>query len=136
MTRPDRQHRLGLWLRQDCIALTALLGMWGAHLAAASVGHAPADEAGGIRRRRIAAVAERIDPNTASIPSLRRLPMIGPGKARAIAAFRQAARAGGTAPAFRFRQDLLQVPGIGPETLRRAAQWLDLPTAGPTSTQS
>lgn len=67
---------------------------------------------------------ERIDPNTASEAQLRRLPGIGPSRARAIIELRKSGR-------FRVAEDLLPVPGIGEVILARVAPHLDL--AGPAS---
>ncbi|MCD6365606.1 MAG: ComEA family DNA-binding protein [Planctomycetes bacterium] len=59
---------------------------------------------------RTAAARQLINPNTASVASLRRLGGIGPAKARAIVDFRT--RHGGTP--FRSPADLRRVKGIGP----------------------
>lgn len=63
---------------------------------------------------------ERIDPNTAPEEELRRLPGIGPTRARAILEQRAVAK-------FRRRADLLRVSGIGAATLARLASHLALP---------
>lgn len=62
---------------------------------------------------------ERIDPNLASEAQLRRLPGIGPSRARAIIAAREEAR-------FRAAGDLLRVPGVGETILARIAPHLSL----------
>lgn len=68
----------------------------------------------------IAAATERIDPNTASVASLRRLPLIGVVKAEAVVAYRTA-----HAPnPFRQSEDLAEVHGIGPGLVQRAAPYL------------
>lgn len=67
---------------------------------------------------------ERLDPNAAPEEQLRRLPGIGPARARAIVEGRRQGR-------YRFPEDLLRVPGIGEATLARIAPHLEL--AGATS---
>lgn len=64
---------------------------------------------------RVAAVTEKINPNTAPVGSLRRLSGIGPVKAQAIADY---AAAHGPA-AFRRPEDLTAVSGIGPGLVER-----------------
>ena len=63
---------------------------------------------------------ERIDPNTASAASMRRLPRIGPVKARAIVAYRRSRGHG----AFRTARGLQRVGGIGPAIADRIAPYL------------
>lgn len=69
------------------------------------------------------APGEGVDPNRAPEEELRRLPGVGPSRARAIVEAR------GVAP-FRTPADLLRVSGIGPVTLERMEGHLDLPEAG------
>lgn len=64
---------------------------------------------------RIAAARERIDPNTASAASLRRLRGIGAVRALGIIEYRSTL----PAPAFRRAEDLQRVRGIGPGTLKQ-----------------
>jgi len=135
MSRTLRPVRLGpLLVRGDCLALAILVGGWSLFLAAASTGTARLGDPAGTDPGRMALVAEHIDPNTASVGSLRRLPMIGPVKAQAIVDFRRAARAAGRQKVFRWREDLTKVPGIGPETVERSAEYLALP-ARPASSR-
>ena len=71
---------------------------------------------------RIEDVAERIDPNTASSASLRRLPGIGPVLARAITQYRTQ-----HGPiAFTNPSDLAKISGIGPGTVNRIRSLLSL----------
>ena len=72
---------------------------------------------------RLATATERIDPNTASAASLRRLPGIGQVKAEAIVAYRTQH----PAPRFARADDLTAVGGIGPGTVRQIAPFLSLP---------
>lgn len=74
------------------------------------------------RARTPLAPGEGVDPNRAPEEELRRLPGIGPARARAIAEARKEA-------AFRSADDLLRVPGIGPVVLERLADHLALPEA-------
>jgi competence protein ComEA len=63
------------------------------------------------------AAGERIDPNTAPVEELRRLPRVGPALASAILAARRAGP-------FRRPGDLERVPGIGAATAGRLAPLL------------
>ena len=78
-----------------------------------------------VDRVRVAAAAGKINPNVASAASLRRLPGIGPKRAEAIADWR---RNHGPV-AFRFPEDLADVPGIGDGTVRSVRRYLALPGA-------
>ncbi len=80
------------------------------------------------RRRRASrplAPGERLDPNRVPEVELERLPGVGPSTARAIVAARED---GG---AFRWREDLLRVRGIGPATLAKIGPHLALGPAPP-----
>jgi len=68
------------------------------------------------------AAAEKIDPNTASEASLRRLYGIGPSLARRIVEYRR------RQPAQAFTQpgDLQNVPGIGPKTVAQNQEHLHI----------
>lgn len=66
---------------------------------------------------------ERLDPNAAPEEQLRRLPGVGPVRARAMVEARSAGR-------FRTPEDLLRVPGIGEATLARIAGHLALADPG------
>ena len=69
---------------------------------------------------------ERVNPNTAPVGSLIRLPGIGPTRARAIAAHRDAVRQRDRdGIAFRCSDDLQQIKGIGPKTTADIAGWLE-----------
>lgn len=72
---------------------------------------------------RAAAAEEKIDPNTASVASLRRLPGIGPIKAHAIVEYREKV-AGGNA--FGTLDELTAVRGIGPGIVRNIRPYVRL----------
>jgi DNA uptake protein ComE-like DNA-binding protein len=111
----------------DGVALAILLT-----LAAAGLGWAYADRTLGVADafdgspQRVADVREMIDPNTADVPSLRRLPDIGPVRARQILEYRAAAVARGQR-AFTCPEDLMNVKGIGPTILKRVREHLAIP---------
>jgi len=73
--------------------------------------------------QRLRAAEERIDPNTASVASMLRLRGIGPARAGAIVEYRNSR---GT-NAFEAADDLAEIRGIGPGTVRRIAGELSLP---------
>lgn len=67
----------------------------------------------------------RINPNSASVASLARLPGIGLTRARAIIALRDSLQdREGRTPVFRRAEDLAQVKGIGPATIDGIRPWL------------
>jgi len=67
----------------------------------------------------------RVNPNTAPVASLVRLPGIGLAKAAAIVAYRRSvARAGADHTAFEKPQDLQKVKGIGPKTVEKLREFL------------
>lgn len=115
MTDPPAQRYSLRWTRGNLAALL-LLGMVAAGLAAYHHVDRPLKTGRDVPvdAQRVAAAAERINPNTAPLASLLRLPGIGPGRARAIIAHRQAP---GREP-FRAAEDLAAVRGIGPSTVR------------------
>jgi len=116
------------WTGADRLGLTALAVAWAALLAwtwHARPSPPAADPAA------VESVRERIDPNTASAASLRRLRGIGPALAGAIVDHRRARAARGRGPAFRTVDDLDDVPGIGPKTLAPIRRFLAV-NAAPT----
>ena len=73
-----------------------------------------------------AQLASRINPNDAPPASLVRLSGIGPSRAAAIVAYRDAVRRqGADVPAFRDCNDLQNVKGIGPKTAEDICGWLE-----------
>jgi competence protein ComEA len=78
------------------------------------------------RRRAPLAPGERIDPNTAGVDELDRLPKVGPALAQRIVEWRQ------SHGAYRSMADLDAVPGVGPALLRDAGPHLALAPAPTT----
>ena len=121
MTCPARREGDVAGRRPDLLALLVLVA-----IAAGAAGASALDDRTWfpaqppLDPQRIDAATERIDPNTASVASLRRLPMIGVIKAEAVVAYRTA-----HAPRpFRRSGDLANVRGIGPGLVQRAAPYL------------
>ncbi len=70
-------------------------------------------------------LATRINPNTASVGSLTRLPGVGLTRAKAIVAYRDRIRQETTcSTVFACPGDLEHVDGIGPKTAAGLAGWL------------
>ena len=68
------------------------------------------------------ALADSVNPNTAPVESLVRLPGIGLVRATAIAAYRDRAHTGGVA--FETANDLQAIRGIGPKTVEKIEKYL------------
>jgi len=111
--------------RRTLAAMIALSLVAAVGLAIRRAGTTYAGEVIPVDRAGVDAASEKVDPNTATVASLRRLPGIGPVKARAIVAFRE----GETRP-YRNADDLCRVYGIGPGTVRRIAPFLSIPAEG------
>jgi competence ComEA-like helix-hairpin-helix protein len=112
------------WRRHDLVGLIALCAAAAAVLMPAALPQrTPFDPARPADPGRVALAAENIDPNTASAASLRRLPNIGPVKARAIVAYR---REHGPRP-FPSPNDLARVHGIGPGIVEAVRPYLPPP---------
>jgi hypothetical protein len=145
---PPPIQRLSLaWRRADQLGLIALLCVWvGVMIYAALdrtlwLGHDPAAPIPSAAK--VEQVREKIDPNSASMASLCRLPLIGPSRAALILQYRtqhapeptNAPNPGATQPGrvFEYAEDLLNVhghkaPGIGPGILARCRDFLALPS--------
>ncbi len=117
--KPHQPERYTFWNRSDRSALTVLLGVCGCGLIYLSATHTAAlDCPPTVNPDKVKLILEKIDPNTASLASLRRLSMIGPVKAEAIVAYRQAGHV------FTSAEDLQNVSGIGPATVKRIRKHL------------
>lgn len=67
----------------------------------------------------------RINPNTANVASLSRLPSIGIVTAEAIVSYREKVSSGDKVDiAFKSSSDLQNVKGIGPKTAEKIENWL------------
>ena len=97
-----------------CVAAIMALALDGERI---EIGRTPA-----VFPQRIAAVSQKINPNTATVASMRRLGGIGPKTAQAIVDYRQAHRD----EPFVTCDDLRRVKGIGPKTVQRLARQLTL----------
>ncbi len=124
MTRPNKQRYDFRWRRGDTTALLVLCVLAGALLAirARDRGLSIVDGIT-VREARAASVAEKIDPNTATAASIRRLPGLGTTLTEAIIRYRREH----DAPAFRNAEDLRKVRRIGPGTIRRIESFLQFP---------
>lgn len=112
------------WRRTHLPAmLVVILLTGGALVARAGSRTLPMDRRPPVISARVASAEERIDPNTASAASLRRLPGVGPVKARAIVEHRN----GADGRAFHTIDDLTAVHGIGPGIVRNVRQYVSLP---------
>ena len=123
------------WRRRDVLGLLVLASA-GAGVLATRANYRPVAEPPAVDAARVAGVHEvRIDPNTASAASLRRLPGIGRKRAYALVAWRQSPQASQPSRAgqvFRSAADLDRVPGLGPKLSAQLAQQLprsEQPTA-------
>lgn len=74
------------------------------------------------QRPALAVSPERINPNTAELGSLVRLPNIGKARATDVIAYREQFEPGQTA--FRTVHDLENIHGIGPKTVTVMQPWL------------
>ena len=89
----------------------------------AAAGHFDLGDRPAVDAPRVQAVAERVNPNSASPASLRRLPRIGPEHLRGILEYRQAHGP----ESFRDANDLTHIRGIGPLTLQAFRDYLEFP---------
>ncbi len=64
----------------------------------------------------------KINPNTATVASLVRLPNIGPKRAEAIVGYRETVDS--DSPTFGRSADMENIKGIGPKTSRKMQPWL------------
>jgi DNA uptake protein ComE-like DNA-binding protein len=130
MSRSVRPVVSLLWRRGDLVALLALLAVWAAQLSwQAADRNADLADPPVVEEKWVEAASERIDPNTASAASLRRLGQVGPARAEAIVQYRQAASRPGR-PAFVYLEDLQNVPRMDHNAVLRMESLISLPRRG------
>ena len=123
----NRNNSKVFWSKADCKALLVLLIIWCLILVYRfTIRGVEITSRLGRNYPRVGLVNEKIDPNTASVASLRRLPMIGPAKANQIVSYRQKHQ-GEKQPVFSCPEDLQKVRGIGPEIVKRISRYLRFP---------
>jgi type VI protein secretion system component VasK len=118
------------WRRGNLLAVAALCLLAGAALAWWSAGRSPAGDVLPVDQARAAAASQKVDPNTASVASLRRLPMLGPQRAADIVAYR--AGCSQSRP-FARAEDLAKVHGIGPGIVEQLRPYLEFAGAQASS---
>jgi len=107
------QARMGVWLR-GCV-LVGAVGLAAVLILAVNVYRAH-------QRPLLNAAVERINPNTASVASLVRLPGIGRARAMDIVYYRQHQPQDGLV--FKTLGDMENIKGIGPKTAQNISPWL------------
>ncbi len=110
------------WTRRNLAALFALCVLAGGLLAVRSIHRSM--QIGRriiVNSQRVSTANEKINPNTASVASIRRLVGIGPKIAQRIVDYR-----GESDSAFRTPADLAKVKGIGGKTVRRIRPFLSM----------
>jgi hypothetical protein len=123
---PGQESRMDFtWRRPNLAAVLALLIAGGAVLVWRVTGQSVL-AAGEIQvdSARVAQGWDRIDPNTASYASMRRLPGLGQAKAQDIIVWRESHKD----QPFREAKDLSRIRGFGTVLPRRVAPYLDLPS--------
>jgi len=133
LDQKSARYDLG-WNRKNQAALLLICAVAGVLLAASGrVGQVRlCDQLPLNHPQRVKAAAERIDPNTATVASLRRLPGVGETIAGRIVEFRRSH--GGMS--FRQPSDLAVVNRIGPAMVRKLEPYLEFPAGPPASTQT
>ena len=109
--------------RANLLALAVLCVLGAAGLAWQMSGRAWFVESPAVDRPRVRQAQEKIDPNTAGVASLRRLPGIGEVRARDIVQYRDEHGPG----AFKSANDLREIPGIGKGTVKKISPFLAPP---------
>ena len=111
------------WRPGDTAAILLLCLVTAGGLAWGFAGRVQIDHQLPVFPQKAALAREKVDPNTATAASLRRLPMLGPATVQSILSYRAAH---GPA-AFGTTADLDKVPDIGPSTIEQFQDHLDLP---------
>lgn len=119
---PYRAHDL-TWNRRNLAAIFALCILAGCSVVFLGLRWPVVlGQAIGIDPQRVAAATERIDPNTASVASLRRLPGIGPTMAQRIVHYRTV----NSPRPFGKANDLTKVHRIGKVMVRNIGPYLSI----------
>lgn len=113
LTCSEQKQRAQLWLR-GCI-LTGAIGLLAVSVMSADLYMAQ-------QHPFLDVQPQRINPNTASVASLVRLPGVGKARAMDIIYYRQNQKQAG--PAFISTRDLQNIRGIGPKTAEKISPWL------------
>ena len=123
MTRPARYGHDLTWNRHNLAALMLLCVLAGCAVLLCGLRRpVTLDHEISIDPQKVAAATERIDPNDATVASLRRLPGIGPTMAKRIVNYRMTHGRG----CFGKPEDLTKVHRIGEITVRRIRPHLSL----------
>ena len=122
-----RRHNLPAGLAVVALAAALMAASLFSRGADTHATHAPGDVSIPVDDDKARLATVRLDPNIATAAQLELLPEIGPTLAQKIVATREAAQQNGDARPFRHQADLNKVPGIGDKTIRRMAEYLDLP---------
>ena len=109
------QERKQLWLR-GCVGV-GVLGLMAVLMVSVNMYRVYRAH----QRPMLDVTPERINPNTASMAGLVRLPGIGKARAMDIIDYRKHQQDG---PAFQSPQDMENIRGIGPKTAEKLAPWL------------
>lgn len=115
----QQQQKLSLWTRSVFVAAVAamvLLGVSFCNVYQAS------------KQPMLVAAPERINPNTALLASLVRLPGIGKARAMDMIHYRNRMTNAAGEPAFQTARDMEKIKGIGPKTSRNMAPYLTFET--------
>ena len=118
------RRRLATLLVLACLAFAAMAFRW-------SFLRVSFEQYDTVYQQRVDLVSQKVDPNTATIASLRRLPQIGQTRAEAIVEYRSAS----SHKPFPFTRpaDLDAVKGLGPGLIEQFKQYLQFPAAGETA---
>jgi hypothetical protein len=116
-SRLKQSQKMMLWTRSCMLAAGFALSGLVVMLAAMYWAH---------RQPPLEAPPQRINPNTASMASLVRLPGIGKARAMDIIHYRESQKHG--EPVFLSAQDLECIRGIGPKTAAALGPWLTFET--------
>jgi competence ComEA-like helix-hairpin-helix protein len=127
MTAPRQQRYDFSWSRRDLAALLVLTSVTAGVAILATRGREPHPYDRPPAPQQQAAMGELVNPNTARVASLMRLPGVGRALAEEIVRY----RADHGPDAFATPEDLARVKGIGEGTVEKMRPLLDLPPRDP-----